>query len=188
MFINEVSIRSLMTKKGEDFNIEVMEGETCAFCHEKKLVLRQAEREVPFFGNLFIFSMDCEGCGYHKADVEAAESKGAVKFTLDITSEDDMKIRVIKSSNATIKIPFVGDIQPGETSNGYITNIEGIFNRIKKQVEFLRDNSEDDADKKKAKNILKKITKIMWGQEKAKLILDDPTGNSAIISEKAVKK
>ena len=39
----------------------------------------------------------------------------------------------------------------------------------------------------KAKNLLKKIQKISWGQEKAKLIIEDPSGNSAIISEKAVK-
>jgi C4-type Zn-finger protein len=27
----------------------------------------------------------------------------------------------------------------------------------------------------------------MWGQEKLKLIIEDPSGNSAIISDKAVK-
>ena len=39
----------------------------------------------------------------------------------------------------------------------------------------------------KAKNMLKKINKIIDGQEKAKLIIEDPSGNSAIISEKAEK-
>jgi len=106
---------------------------------------------------------------------------------LEISAESDMKIRVIKSSNATVKIPHIGSIESGETSNGYITNVEGVLNRIKKQVEYLRDDAEDEEDKKKAKNVIKKLTRIMWGQEKAKLIIEDPTGNSAIISEKAVK-
>jgi len=35
--------------------------------------------------------------------------------------------------------------------------------------------------------MLKKITRITWGKEKAKIIIEDPSGNSAIISDKAVK-
>ena len=44
-----------------------------------------------------------------------------------------------------------------------------------------------DTLKKKAKNMLKKLNKAMWGQEKLKLIIEDPHGNSAIIDEKAKK-
>ncbi len=174
----------------QDFNIEVIEGEECPFCRKKTLTLRQAEREIPYYGNVLIFSMDCEGeeCGYHKADVETTEDRPPVKHSFQVESEEDLKARVVKSSFATIKIPHVGTIEPGEASNGYITNIEGIINRIKKQVEFLRDNAEEDSEKKKAKNMLKKLNKVLWGQEKIVVNLDDPTGNSAIISEKVVKK
>ena len=35
--------------------------------------------------------------------------------------------------------------------------------------------------------MLKKIQKIMWGEENSKITIEDPSGNSAIISEKAVK-
>ena len=166
---------------------EVMTGETCPFCLKKTLTLSEADIEVPYFGKCFFFSMDCDSCKYHKADVEAAEQHEPSKFTIEISSEEDMKIRVVKSANATVKIAHIGSIEPGETSNGYITNVEGIFNRIKKQVEYLRDDSDDPAEKKKAKNMLKKINKIIWGQEKAKMTLEDPSGNSAIISEKAIK-
>lgn len=166
---------------------EVITGEPCPFCNNKTLTLAEAEMEVPFFGKCFMFSMDCSSCNYHKADVEAAEDKEGVKYTLDVSEENDMHIRVVKSSNATVKIPHIGSMEPGETANGYITNVEGLFNRIKKQVEFLRDDAEDPAEKKKAKNMVKKITKVIWGQEKAKLIIEDPSGNSAIISDKAVK-
>jgi zinc finger protein len=177
-------------KHDEEFDYDVIEGELCPFCNEKTLSLTETVREVPFFGMCHIFSMDCSSCKYHKADVEAEENSGEpVKYTLDITEEDDMKIRVIKSSEATVKIPYIGAIEPGETANGYITNVEGIFNRIKNQIEHLRDaaDPEEEEIKTKAKNQLKKITKIMWGQEKAQLIIEDPTGNSAIVSPKAVK-
>lgn len=171
---------------GEEYNIEVVEGEPCPFCHKKTLTLRQAEMEVPFFGKLVIFSMDCRNkeCNYRKADVESDSQKSAIKDSVEISSEEDLKIRVIKSSTATVKIPHIGSIEPGEASNGYITNVEGIINRIKEQVEFLKETAEDDSDKKKAKNMLKKLNKVLWGQEKITMTLIDPSGNSAIISEK----
>lgn len=166
---------------------EVIKGELCPFCNQKTLTLTEAERDVPYFGKVYIFSMDCDSCDYHKADVESAEDHGPAKYTIEIDSEEDMKIRVVKSSTATVKIPHVGSIEPGEAANGYVTNIEGILTRMKEQVEALRDESEDRADVKKAKNIIKKLTKVIWGREKLKLIIDDPKGNSAIISDKAVK-
>ncbi len=174
----------------DDLNIEVMEGELCPFCHKNTLTLRQSEREVPYFGKLILFSMDCENeeCGYHKADVEAEEQKDPVKYSIEVSSEEDLKIRVVKSSTATVKIAHVGSIEPGPASNGYVTNMEGILNRMKKQVEAVRDNSEEEADKKKAKNILKKLNRVIMGSEAITITLDDPNGNSAIISDKAVKK
>lgn len=174
----------------DDYEMEVLEGETCPFCHKKTLTLRQAEREIPYFGKLIIFSMDCENseCNYHKADVETEEQRDPIKCSIDIDSEQDMKIRVIKSSTATIKIPHIGSIEPGEASNGYITNVEGILNRMKRQIEFLKENAEEESEKKKAKNMLKKLTRVMWGQEKITIFLEDPNGNSAIISDKVKYK
>ena len=167
---------------------EVIEGEKCPICGAQELTLMEAERDIPFFGAVAIFSMDCNACKYHKADVEALEKHEGSKFTIEVSSEEDLKIRVIKSSTATVKVAHVGSIEPGEAANGYITNIEGILNRLKRQIEFIRDNAEDKSDSKKAKNILKKLQKVLWGQESMKVTLEDPNGNSAIISDKAEKK
>ena len=183
--IPDVSIKDPADK---DIGFDQIAGELCPFCNEKTLTLTEAVRDIPFFGVCHIFSMDCSNCKYHKADVEAENATGEpVKYTLDISEEADMKIRVIKSSDATVRIPYVGDIEPGEASNGYITNVEGIFARIKQQVEHLKAAADDGEEEKKCKNLLKKLTRIMWGQEKAKLIIEDPSGNSAILSPKAVK-
>jgi zinc finger protein len=180
--------RSTMSdKQATEMDYDMVEGETCPFCHEKTLTLTEATRDIPYFGVVHLFSMDCSSCKYHKADVERGDETEPVKFTLDIESEEDMKIRVVKASTATVKIPHVGTIESSEHANGYVTNVEGILNRIKVQTEHLRDAEEDEEVKKKAKNLLKKLTRIMWGQEKAQLIIEDKTGNSAIISPKAVK-
>ena len=169
-------------------NIEVIDGEKCPICGANELTLTEMERDIPFFGQVAIFSMNCNACKYHKADVESLSEQEPVKYSFEVGSEEDLKVRIIKSSFATVKIAHVGTIEPGEAANGYVTNVEGILNRMKKQVEFLRDSSDDPADAKKAKNILKKLTRVLWGQEKLKIALDDPTGNSAIISDKAEKK
>ena len=166
---------------------ESASGETCPLCHKKTLALMEKETEVPYFGRIFLFSMTCSNCRYHKSDVEAAEKKEPCRYTFEINNEDDMKVRVVKSSEAVVKIPHITAITPGPASQGFVTNIEGILNRVKYQIETVRDTAEDDADRKKAKNLLKKLMKIMWGQEKQKIIIEDPSGNSAIISDKAEK-
>ena len=166
---------------------EKLEGQPCPMCKENTLTLLQEEIDIPYFGKTFVFSMTCNSCKYHKSDVESAEKKEPTKYSIDISSEEDMKIRIVKSSEATVKIPHLGSISPGPSANGYVTNIEGILSRFKEQIENMRETEEDEEQKQKCKNMLKKITRIMWGQEKVKLIIEDPSGNSAIISEKTEK-
>ena len=166
---------------------EEFEHQPCPLCGQKTLILTERETEVPYFGKVYLFSMTCNNCKYHKADVEATEQKEPAKYEFEISSEEDMKVRVVKSSEATVKVPHITTITPGPAAQGYVTNIEGILNRIKYQIETLRDTAEDDEDRQKAKNLLKKMLNITWGKEKQKLIIEDPSGNSAIISDKAVK-
>lgn len=165
----------------------VLEGQPCPMCSKKTLTLTEAEREVPYFGMVYLFSMSCNNCKYYKADVEVADKHDPVKYTMDIEGENDLNVRIIKSGEATVKIPHMISIEPGTSSNGYITNIEGILNRVKRIIETARDNSEDKADRKKAKNMLKKLMKVQYGSEKLKIIIEDPSGNSAIVSDKAKK-
>ena len=168
--------------KEEDF-----EHQPCPLCHQNTLILTERETEVPYFGKVLLFSMTCNNCKYHMADVEATEQKEAAKYEFEISSEEDMKVRVVKSAQATVKLPHLASITPGPASQGYVTNIEGILNRVKYQIEAAKEMEEDEDNKKKAKNLLKKITRITLGQEKQKLIIEDPSGNSAIISDKVVK-
>jgi len=165
---------------------EEIDNQPCPVCGQKALVLTERTMEVPYFGKTSLFSMTCSNCKFHKADVECLDKKEPCRYTFEIAREDDIKVRVVKSSEATVKIPHITTITPGPASIGYISNIEGIFNRVKHEIEVARDTAEEEEDRKKAKNLLKKITRIMWGQESQKIIIEDPSGNSAIISDKAV--
>ena len=56
------------------------------------VALTEAKREVPYFGEVFIFSMDCTGCNYHLADVEPAVSPEPAKYTVEGSGEGVTKI------------------------------------------------------------------------------------------------
>ncbi len=166
---------------------DVLRGQDCPFCHKKTLTLCEKGLELPYFGKVFLFTMACDSCKYRKADVEAAEPQKPCKWTLEVKGKEDLGIRIVKSAEALVKIPHVGSIEPGPDAEGYVTNVEGIITRFKQQVESLKESEEDDAAKKKAKNMLKKLQNVLWGSESVKIIIEDKTGNSAIISEKAQK-
>jgi zinc finger protein len=166
---------------------DILKEQECPICHQKTLELTEAETEIPFFGKAYIFSMNCTACNFHKADIESNEEREPTKYVIEIDSEADMKIRVVRSSQATIKVPHIITITPGPASNGYVTNIEGILERIKNQIQTASDGEEDEDVKKKARTMIKKLNRVICGQEKLKITIEDPSGNSAIISDKAVK-
>ncbi|MBD3249264.1 ZPR1 zinc finger domain-containing protein [Candidatus Woesearchaeota archaeon] len=164
--------------------MEKLEKQKCPICGEDTLEMVEDATEIPYFGKVFLFSMTCTSCKYHKADVEPAEQREPCKCTFDIENEKDLNVRIVKSGQATVKIPHMISIEPGPASNGFVTNVEGILKRVKRAIETSKEEAEDPSAKKKAKNMLKKLQKVMWGQEKLKLIIEDPSGNSAIVSEK----
>ncbi len=167
--------------------IEELIGQMCPMCSKKTLSLVQYETDVPYFGKVFIFSMQCTTCNYKKTDVESEEPHEPCRYSLEVNSEEDMNIRVVKSSTGTVKIPHMINIEPGPTSEGYVTNIEGLLQRVKSILEMERDVEEDEDVRKRLKNMLKKLQRVLWGQEILKITIEDPEGNSAIISEKVVK-
>jgi len=167
--------------------MEVIKGETCPVCFEKKLSLVEDEQDIPYFGKVFLMAMNCSSCGYKVSDVEAEQQKEGCKYEFVVKSSKDLNVRVVKSSEASVKIPQLRlSVDPGVGSDGYVSNIEGLLNRFKKILESERDSSDDENIKKKAKNLLKKLWKVECGDEELKIIIEDPSGNSAIISDKAI--
>ncbi|MBI2572790.1 ZPR1 zinc finger domain-containing protein [Candidatus Woesearchaeota archaeon] len=164
-----------------------LQNQLCPFCEEKKVTLREEEVEIPFFGRVFVFSMECAGCGARNSDVEPAEKKEPCRYTFEVNSEDDLNVRVVKSGEATVKIPRIITMEPGPAANGYVTNIEGLLEKVKDIIQSSVENEEDEDVKTKAKNLIKKVNKALVGREPLKIIIEDPTGHSAIISDKAQK-
>lgn len=168
--------------------MNILKDQLCPICKNKTLELNEDEMDVPHFGATLLFSMKCGNCGFSKSDVESVEQKEPCKYIFYIESKNDLDVRVVKSSNATVKIPQLKmSVTPGPASIGYISNMEGLLNRFNEILEDQRDSAEDNEARKKAKNLLKKIWKVKLGEFKLKIIIEDPSGNSAILSDKAEK-
>jgi|ETNmetMinimDraft_2_1059921.scaffolds.fasta_scaffold12692_4 zinc finger protein len=169
--------------------MEELKKQLCPFCNKKTLTLREATTEVPPFGKAFIFSLQCSSCKSKQADIELTKKEPS-KYTLEVETEKDLRIKIAKSSTGILKIPtFRLSIDPGPSSEGFITSIESILERFYNILEQQRDSSEDKDERKKAKNLLKKLWKAKTGSLNFKITLEDPNGNSAILSDKAeVKK
>ncbi len=155
--------------------MDKLKNQKCPICNKKTATLIEDQRNFPQF-KCFLFSITCSSCHYHKSDIELEPKQ---KQSIEITNP---KTQIAKSSEAIIKIPQIKlNIKPDVSSKGYITTIGGLLSKYKKELEQERDNSETPEERKKAKNKLKKLWKIECENIPPKVILEDPSGNSAII-------
>lgn len=180
-----------MVEKSKNRDILVVENQQCPICSANKAVFSEYEIEDPYSGPIAIFSIKCNACGFKNSDLEFIDPKPSAEYSIDIESVEDLNIRVIKSGDSEIKIPtFRISVDSTMASEGFISNIEGVITRFKKQIEFLKESSDLEKEKrKKLKNILKGIDDVLAGEKKMTLKLIDKSGSSAIISDKVkVKK
>ncbi len=77
-------------------------------------------------------------------------------------------------------------MEAGPDSIGFVSNVEGLLKKFKDILEAERDTTDDDDVRKNAKNLLKKLWKVECGDQELKIVIEDTSGNSAVISEKAV--
>ena len=109
-----------------------------------------------------------------------------VHYELKIKCQDDLDARVVRSTSGTIRIPELGvDIEPGPASESFISNIEGVLDRVTGILEMITRWGEDDKTKR-ALELLSVIEKIMEGNYEITVVIEDPLGNSAIFAENAI--
>jgi zinc finger protein len=115
-------------------------------------------------------------------------SKEPMRYELSVETPEDLDAKVIRSTSGTIRIPEMGIIiEPGAVSESYITNIEGVLQRIKSVLITASNWVKDDEEKSsRSQELLSMLEEVMEGRRKITVIIEDPLGNSAIISKKAL--
>ena len=144
--------------------------------------------DTPFFGKVLLTTITCE-CGFKHSDAIVSEIKEPTRFTVKINKET-LYDKVIRSTSGTIRVPEIGvEIEPGPASQAFITNLEGVLMKIRDIVEMARRWNADDKDKvSRCDEILKKIDDTLEGRDELTLILEDPFGNSLILSDSAFRE
>lgn len=168
--------------------VELRIDSPCPVCGAAPLEITSASLMLPYFGDAVQTTVRCPKCGFRHADVLLLEQREPVRYTLPINSPEDMLIRVIRSSSGTIRIPELGVlVEPGPASEAVVTNVEGVLRRVAEVVEMLTRTAETEEQRRRAEGLLEVLGGLMEGSGGATLILEDPLGNSAIVSEKATR-
>ncbi len=96
------------------------------------------------------------------SDLEFVEPGEPAEYTLDVTTKEDLNIRVIKSGACEIKIPsFRISVDSTMGSEGFVSNVEGVLDRFLQQINLLKDDEELEKEQKKK---LKKQSAIYMQQ------------------------
>ena len=145
--------------------------------------------EIPYFGEVMHIASLCD-CGFRFADTLILSQRDPMRYELEVNGPEDVNSRVIRSTSGTIRIPELGiDVEPGSISDSYVTNIEGVLDRILNVVMSATRwaEQEDDAEKiSRGLEVQQILRDTMDGKRALKVIIEDPFGNSAIISDKVV--
>ncbi|MFZ0004776.1 MAG: ZPR1 zinc finger domain-containing protein [Methanoregula sp.] len=158
----------------------------CPYCNTEIEYIYKTEN-IPFFSDILIISAVCPSCGYRYVDTQLLKNADPVRYEMPITTRDDLDVRVVRSMTASLEIPELGvRIDPGPACEGFVSNVEGVLNRIAQAIKTaIRDG--DDVEQENGRVLLEKIASISAGETPATLIIQDPMGNSALVSDNAKK-
>ena len=157
-------------------------GLRCSNCDSEGLVTNHTEYNVDNFGSVLLNVTSCPHCGYKHTDVLTLTNREPVSLRTRINSLEDLDIKVIKSGTATIAIPeFKATITPGPYSEGYITNVDGVLEKIEDALTFML-SSADGERLRKGERMLKQIRNARESKPRFTLTIKDPLGNSALVA------
>lgn len=158
----------------------------CPLC-SKELVTNWVQDNIPFFGEVMYITSICE-CGFRYSDTLILAQRKPVHYELKIKTPDDIDARVVRSTSGTIRIPELGiDIEPGPASESFVSNIEGVLDRVEEILGMATRWGEKEKTER-ALELLSILEKIKAGEYEITVIIEDPLGNSAIIAKNATSR
>lgn len=156
---------------------------TCPVCGKKTLNLKEMVKTIPHFGDTLIISWICSNCGYKHAETIPLSQTSSFKHVLKVSSKKDLYAKVVRSSTGIILIPELGVvIEPGPAAQSFITNVEGVLQRVKNAIKRIMVLSNSASIKEKCVEALEKCERAIKGELSFTLIIEDPMGISKIIS------
>ena len=159
--------------------------------------------EIPYFGEHTQVTIMCHDCGWRQTDFIPAEGKKAGGWTMIIEDEEQLRARVVRSSSCTVCIPELDlEVNPGTSSTGYVSNVEGVLNRFQEIInmverdlsnQFLTAEGQEREDVMECLATLQHMTLTLsnlGGADADSITLEllDPHGHSMILHPSAVER
>jgi zinc finger protein len=159
----------------------------CPTCACEIEYIDQTEN-IHYFSDILIISALCPECGYRFTDTQVLAEGEPARFEFTVENTDDLSVRIVRSMTSAIEIPELGvRIDPGPACEGFVSNVEGVLNRIDQVLGSVLVRAEDETERQNALVLKEKIAVARAGEFPFTIILVDPSGNSAILSDRAVK-
>ncbi|MGQ9720678.1 MAG: ZPR1 zinc finger domain-containing protein [Candidatus Jordarchaeum sp.] len=156
----------------------------CPVCGKNTLESSLTSLNIPYFSEIFLVRFYCPSCGYSINDFLNTRYGKPIRCTYEIKNEKDLTARVIRASTGTIRIPELGTlIEPGPAAQSFITNVEGVIIKILDIAEIASKWVELEDEKKNCEMAIEKIKKAQSAEIPFTLIIEDPFGNSMIITK-----
>lgn len=158
----------------------------CPLC-KKEIEYTYQTEDIPYFPEILITSGLCD-CGFRHTDTMITGGGEPVRWKVMVDTPEDLSIRVVRSTSGIISIPELGVvIEPGPACEGFVSNVEGVLWRVMEAVEGVISWAEGE-DLSRAREIQKRIQQSIEGELPFTLVIEDPCGNSAILSRNAIKE
>ncbi|NWT20488.1 ZPR1 protein, partial [Vireo altiloquus] len=147
-------------------------------------VTRLLLTRIPFFKEIIVSSFSCDSCSWSNTEIQSAGriQEQGVRYTLAVTSRQDMNREVVKTDCASARIPELDFEIPAFSQKGVLTTIEGIIDRAVAGLE-----QDQPARRAMDREVARKIDEFIGKLRQLKevnspftFILDDPSGNSFV--------
>uniref|UniRef100_A0A8C4U5T6 Zinc finger protein ZPR1 n=1 Tax=Falco tinnunculus TaxID=100819 RepID=A0A8C4U5T6_FALTI len=181
--------RPLSAEDGEQRPAEIES--LCMNCFRNG-VTRLLLTRIPFFKEIIVSSFACDSCSWSNTEIQSAGriQEQGVRYTLAITSRQDMNREVVKTDCATARIPELDFEIPAFTQKGVLTTIEGIIDRavagLEQDQPIRRVTDEEVASK--IDEFIGKLKQLKEVHSPFTFIIDDPSGNSFVENPHAPQK
>ena len=163
--------------------------------------------EIPYFGEHTQVTVMCHDCGWKQTDFIPAEGKKAGCWKLAISNEKQLRSRVVRSSSCTVRIPELDlQVNPGSSSTGYVSNVEGVLNRFLEVMNTVLRGLQSDIEQQLVEGNKVDLTQTSKEIIQLEHLIDnvknagldntmmitleflDPHGHSMILDESAVER
>ncbi|PWA83213.1 Zinc finger, ZPR1-type [Artemisia annua] len=141
---------------------------------------------IPHFRKIVLSAFECPHCGERNNEVQFAgeiQPRGS-RYHLEVPAGDQKMLnrQVVKSENATIKIPQLDFEIPPESQRGSLSTVEGILVRAADELQALQDERKkiDPQTAEAIDEFILKLRACATGNSSFTFILDDPAGNSFV--------